>query len=164
MTYLKWLFFVIERLDHRPRKATHNRTFSPTLAMTSLNGIWPAECLCSVWGWCQVQASPLKFSLHNISKLKKTVLQGTAHLFQWESTEMMLLELARKWESVLDLCFRKTHGGKGKSKMGKWIPLPPKCSSRGSGRTPCSCLTRLHTQHILHIYIHQLFPNRLVFV
>lgn len=69
----------------------------PPHAMTSLNGIWPAECLGSVWGWCQskskqvLQSAALTTSLNS-----KTFLQGTTHLSQWESREMIRLELTCK--------------------------------------------------------------------
>lgn len=69
----------------------------PPRAMTSLNGIWPAECLGSVWGWCQskskqvLQSAALTTSLNS-----KTFLQGTTHLSQWESREMIHLELTCK--------------------------------------------------------------------
>lgn len=69
----------------------------PPRAMTSLNGIWPAECLGSVWGWCQskskqvLQSAALTTSLNS-----KTFLQGTTHLSQWESREMIRLELTCK--------------------------------------------------------------------
>lgn len=73
----------------------------------------------------QVQASSPKFSVYNISKFKKTFLHGTTHLFQWESMEMILLELACKQESVLDLCFRR-HMGEGQSHDGKMNTITSK--------------------------------------
>lgn len=67
----------------------------------------------------QVQASSPKFSVYNISKFKKTFLQGTTHLFQWESREMILSELACKQAECVRFVLSEDTWGRGKALMGK---------------------------------------------
>lgn len=54
-------------------------------------------------------------------------------------------------------------GGEGdeKQRWKKQPPLPPKYSAQDEGVHPTAVST---VQHILHIYIYQVFPNSLVFV
>lgn len=137
----------------------------PPRAVTSLNGIWPAECLGSVWGWCQskskqvLQSAALTTSLNS-----KTFLQGTTHLSQWESREMIRLELACKRERVLGLCCQKIHGGGARPRWENECHYHHNILLKHEGVHPAAVEHGCTAQHILHIYTHQVFPNRLVFV
>lgn len=137
----------------------------PPLAVTSLKGIWPAECLGSVWGWCQSKSKQvLRSAAFTTSLNSKTFLQGTTHRFRWESRETILLELACKWERVLDLCHQKIHGGRPRLRWENECHYHQNILFKDEGVYPAAVEHRCTTQHILHIYIHQVFPHRPMFV
>lgn len=77
-------------LDLLGWEATHNRTCT-LLAMTRLNGIRPAERLGCVWSWCQSRSKQVPQSAAcTTSCNSETFLRTTTHLFQLESSEMIV--------------------------------------------------------------------------
>jgi hypothetical protein len=134
--------------------------------MTSLNGIWPAECLGCVWVWCQSKSKQVPWRAVFITSCNsETFLQGNTHLFQWESPEKDSLGSSIKVciRRVLNLCVWRGHGvgeemksndGKNNRHCHQHILL------QDEGVHPAAVST---VQHILHIYIYQVFPRSLLF-
>lgn len=147
-THLKWLLSVL--WEHQGRKATVNQTF-PRLAMTSLNGIWPAECLGSVRGWCQIKCKQVRESAVFMTSCNSNSPSRHHPPFPggicWSDSLGNSVEGGVCVLSYVLLYVDGWVGGDGrgvgegdeKQRWKKQPPLPPKYSAQGWGSTPYSC-------------------------